>query len=167
MSGTDAGLGGLGGGNPAELAPGPLTAEEMEAFFQRPLIARLAMVQPDGAPYVVPLWFQWDGEKFYFAARPKATYLPFLRREPRVCISLATEVPPYTRATVHGTAEIIDPAESGLWWQVVEEMTLRYIGHLDPGYAERTRRYPRWLIRVTPKRIVSWRGGGWHRRYTE
>ena len=41
--------------------PGKLTSEEVDAFLATPVIARLATVQPDGAPYVAPVWQHWDG----------------------------------------------------------------------------------------------------------
>lgn len=96
--------------------PGPLTAQEQAEFFQRPLLARVAAVAADGAPYVVPLWFLWE----CYASRAFACQLP---------------------------------------------MTQRYIGQLDTGYIDRTADFPRWLERVTPYRMTTWRGGGWSRYY--
>lgn len=146
--------------------PGPLTAAEQSDFLQRPLLARLATVQPDGAPFIVPLWFHWDGVAFYLVVREKAQFVPNLRHEPRVCLSIAGETPPYARITVQGAAELIPPDNGDLWWHLTRLMTERYVGELDPGYADRTAAYPRWTIRVKPETVISWRGGGWHRRYT-
>ena len=42
-----------------------------------------------------------------------------------------------------------------------------YLGDVDPGYFERTVQYPRWLVRVVPGEMTTWRGGGWSRFYTE
>jgi hypothetical protein len=80
--------------------PGPLTAAELEEFFRRPLVARLASVRPDGAPYVVPLWFEWDETdgSFWFVIREKARFMPNIMHEPRGCLSIAADTPPYSRA---------------------------------------------------------------------
>lgn len=159
---------------PATLAsgvePGPLTPAEQREFFGRPLLARLATVRPDGAPYVVPLWFQWDEAdgSFWFVVRERARYVPSLLQEPRVCVSIAAESPPYARATIMGRVEVVArPGESRQWMDMAARMTQRYVGEVDPGYLERTARYPRWLLRVVPYEMTTWRGGGWSRFYTD
>lgn len=151
-----------------DIEPGPMSPHERDLFLRRPLLARLATVQPDGAPFIVPLWFQWDGEAFYLVVREKAQFLAHIRHEPRVCVSIASETPPYARVTAQGRAELIPPEHpEHRWRELTRIMTDRYVGELDPGYANRTGRFPRWVVRVAPERLISWRGGGWHRRYTE
>ena len=151
-----------------DVKPGPLSKEEQAEFFSRPLIARLATVREDGYPFIAPLWFQWDGKNFWFVIREKADFIPNLLRDPRVCVSIATDTPPYARATIVGRAEVVArPGESDAWKKIARQMTLRYVGEVDPGYYERTEKFPRWLIQVVPEEMTTWRGGGWHRRYTE
>jgi hypothetical protein len=85
-----------------------------------------------------------------------------------VCLSIATDTPPYARATVVGRAVIAArPGESDAWMAVARRMTTRYVGNVDPGYFERTARFPRWLVRVVPDEMTTWRGGGWSRFYTD
>lgn len=154
----------------AGVEPGPLTEAERREFFRRPLLARLATVGPDGAPYVVPLWFEWDERdgSFWVVIREKARFVPNLLREPRVCLSIAADSPPYARATVMGRAEIVGrPRESDEWKTVARRMTARYLADVDPGYFDRTARYPRWLVCIVPYEMTTWRGGGWSRAYLE
>ena len=116
--------------------PGPLTDAEKREFFRRPLLARLATVREDGAPYVAPLWFEWDERdgSFWVVVRERARFVPSLLREPRVCLSIAADVPPYTRATIVGRAEIVaKPRESDQWMEIARRMTRRYVGDVDPG----------------------------------
>lgn len=152
------------------IEPGPLSPPEQREFFSRPILARLASVRTDGTPYVVPLWFQWDEreQSFWFVIRERSRFMPNLLREPRVCVSIATDAPPYARATIVGRAEIVArPGESDTWMAIARQMTERYIGTLDPGYIDRTARYPRWLVKVVPTEMTTWRGGGWSRYYTD
>jgi len=151
------------------VVPGPLTPAEQREFFNRPLLARLATTRPDGAPYVVPLWFEWDAADgaFWLVIRERARFVPHLLREPRVCLSIASDTPPYARATIMGRAEIAArPGESDRWKAIARRMTARYVGDADPGYIDRTAHFPRWLIRVVPFEATTWRGGGWSRFYT-
>lgn len=150
-----------------EVKSGPMSPEEREEFLSRPMIARVATVDPSGAPFIVPLWFHWDGEAFYVVVRDKAQFLPNVRHESRVCISVATETPPYARVTAQGRAEMIPPGTNDLWSELTQKMTMRYVGDVDAGYADRTAKYPRWVLRIVPDTLISWRGGGWHQRYTK
>ena len=157
-------------GPASDVDPGPLTDAEKRAFFSRPMLARLATVRADGAPHVAPLWFQWDEHdgSFWLVIRAKARFVPNLLAEPRVCLSIAAESPPYTRATIMGRAEIVArPGESEQWMVIARRMIERYLGDLDPGYFDRTASYPRWLVRIVPDTMTTWRGGGWARFYTE
>jgi len=150
-----------------DVEPGPLSEQEQVEFFNRPLIARLATMREDGYPFIAPLWFQWDGQYLWFVIRERAQFVPNLLRDPRVCVSIATDSHPYARATIVGRAEVAaKPGESDKWKEVSRQMTLRYVGDVDPEYYKRTEKYPRWLIQVVPEEMTTWRGGGWHRRYT-
>lgn len=148
--------------------PGPLTPGEMDEFLQRPLIARLATVRPDGAPYINPLWFEWDGSDFWLLARRRSAYVEHLRANPRVCLSVASDELPYTRVTAIGRAEVANPdGSSDVWLPLARRLTRRYVGGVDDDYAERTAQQSRWLIRVVPEETITWRGGGWARHYTQ
>ena len=72
--------------------------------------------------------------------------------------------PPYTRVIVEGTAEIADPAWLGDW----KHWAVRYQGEeAGARYYEETKHMPRAYIRITPRKITTWAGPGWHPRYQE
>lgn len=157
-------------GTTSDAPRGPLSPAEQRAFFRRPLLARLATVAPDGAPYVAPLWYEWneDDASFWFVIRERARFMPHILREPRVCLPIASETPPYARSTIMGRAEIVGrPSQSDAWRPIAERMARAYIGERGPGYIDGTVHFPRWLVRVVPETTTTWRGGGWARRYTE
>lgn len=154
----------------SDVPHGPLSPAEQGVFFKRPLLARLATVAPDGSPYIAPLWFEWNEEDggFYLVIREHARFMPHILRDPRVCLSIASETPPYARCTILGKAEIVSrPGESDDWRPIAERMARAYVGERGPGYIDGTAQYPRWLVRVVPDSMTTWRGGGWARRYTE
>ena len=47
---------------------------------------------------------------------------------------------------------------------IADEMAVRYMGPDGPGYAARTADRLRYLVKITPTNVTSWRGE-WHRRY--
>ena len=147
-----------------------LTKEEMDAFLQRPVVARVGTVKPDGAPYVAPVWQAWDGEFFWIVPREKSTFVKHLRHEPRICLSIALEDAPYTRVTAQGTAEIVEgPVDSqggtARWVAVARDMAVRYLGEHGPEYLEPTMDRPRYLVKITPQKITTWEGVEWHEKY--
>lgn len=145
-----------------------LTAEEIDHFLATPIIARLATVQPDGAPYVVPVWQHWDGTHMWIIPRSKARFIENIRHEPRVCVSCADDVnPEHTRVTVEGRAELAEGPVPliGLTKEIADAMAVRYMGPEGPKYAEKTADRLRYLVRITPERITSWTGNEWHSRY--
>lgn len=150
----------------------PLTKDETDAFLQRPLVVRLATVQPDGWPYVTPVWQQWDGRAFWIIPRERSAFVEFIRQEPRVCLSIALESEPYTRMMVQGMAEIVEgpvDARGGTarWVPIARSMARRYLGEHGPEYLEATMDRPRYLVTVTPVQAVTWEGVEWHRKYTQ
>ena len=48
---------------------GRLQSDEIEAFLAEPQIARLACLDEEGWPYLVPCWHEWDGESFWVVPR--------------------------------------------------------------------------------------------------
>jgi hypothetical protein len=58
-----------------------LTKEEIKEFLDGPVVARLGTVKPDGSPYVVPVWQEYDGEAVYFIPREKSAFISDLTLE--------------------------------------------------------------------------------------
>lgn len=132
-----------------------MTASEADAFLRETRIAKLAYLQPSGAPTMVPVWFEWDGEVarvFTSRTSPKARRIA---ADPRVALSVEEPVGvPERWVTIEGTCAITD------------EDTGALIGRLTPRYygaekAEATLRA--WLsepgiwvtLTITPSRIRS------------
>jgi nitroimidazol reductase NimA-like FMN-containing flavoprotein (pyridoxamine 5'-phosphate oxidase superfamily) len=148
---------------------GALTGAALRRFLEQPLVASLGCIDESGMPYVVPTWFDYDGESFWLVPRAKSLWAHYLQRDPRVCLSIDQRTGPSARAQVLGRAEIVEEANvGGAWVPIATRMAARYLGaEHGPAYLVPTLDRPRWLIRVQPERITSWAGGGWHRRYIE
>lgn len=142
----------------------PLTRQELDTFLREgKYVAKLATVKPDGAPYVNPVWYEYDGTHLYVIARARSQFLQHIREDPRVALCIDTPTPPYTRVLIEGIAEIIEQD----WVEMGKRMALRYRGEEGLAYIEATRNRPRAMIRITPHHITSWKGGEWHRRYID
>lgn len=144
-----------------------LTPKQVDELLATAVIARLATVKPDGAPYLVPVWEYWDGEVMYVIPRAKSRFVEYLRNEPRVAVSCADDASPgHARVLIEGTAEIVEgPAlMAGKMLEIAREMAERYGGEAGLEYLAGTMDKPRYLVRITPNKMTTW-AGGWHSRY--
>ncbi len=150
------------------MAAGKLTSEQIDQFLATPIIARLATIQPGGAPYIAPVWQHWDGRHMWVIPRAKARFAEHIKNDARVCVSCADDInPEHTRVTIEGRAEVVEgpvPLE-GRTKEIADEMAVRYMGPDGPAYASKTADRLRYLVRITPERITSWSGTEWHQRY--
>jgi nitroimidazol reductase NimA-like FMN-containing flavoprotein (pyridoxamine 5'-phosphate oxidase superfamily) len=154
---------------------GGMMDEERDAFLAGDSLARLACLKPDGSPYVIPVWYQWDGESIWFVGRQRSIWCEYIKNDGRVSAVIdaphsppdesgkSTEIP---KVFMEGTAEVVEePNVGGQWVQVAEEMSYRYLGPNGPTYLTGTINQPRWLIKLTPSKIKTWQGVGWARKY--
>ncbi len=144
-----------------------LTSSEIDDLLAGPIIARLAVVTPDGAPYLVPVWEYWDGAAMFIVPRERSRFVDYIRSEPRVAVSCADDVEPdHPRVLIEGTAEILEgPVKmAGRTLEIAKEMVLRYSGEPGLDYLEATIDKPRYLLKITPVKITTWTRD-WHPRY--
>jgi nitroimidazol reductase NimA-like FMN-containing flavoprotein (pyridoxamine 5'-phosphate oxidase superfamily) len=156
---------------------GPLQGERLTSFLNCTTLARLAGVKPDGRPYVIPLWYEWDGASLWFVGRKRAAWCLYVQQNPFVAVDIDVEGPLQAgdgqtfltpKVIVEGRAEIVEPPGAGRQWvDHARAMAQRYRGERGLRYIEQTKDEQRWLIQVTPDQISSWEGEGWAKRYSE
>ncbi|MBI3116094.1 MAG: pyridoxamine 5'-phosphate oxidase family protein [Thaumarchaeota archaeon] len=149
-----------------------MSEQQIEEFLRESRVTRIATVTEDGAPYVVPVVYEWDGKQMYLVARKRAAWVRYIRREPRVCVVTDEEPLPQRKVIVEGIAEIMDTD----WVEIARRIVTRYLGpSVSEKYLQGTLDQPRLVIRITPKKITTWhnppqladRRQSWHHRYYE
>ena len=110
---------------------------------------KLATVRADGRPHVVPFWFDLDDEnRLYFNTGETTVKGKNMRRDPRVCICVDDDRPPFTFAMLEGTAEFIDDPKASLYWAT--RFGGRYMGSEQAeDYGKRNSSEGELLVRVT------------------
>ncbi len=147
---------------------GMIERDEMDAFLSEGTVCRLAVLDEDGWPYVVPVWFEWDPaeEIFWVVPREKSAWARYMAREPRVALTIDTPTPPYRKVAAQGRAEVVEePNVGGRWVEIANRMATRFLGEHGPDYLVPTLDQPRWLFRIRPTRLITWQGVDWHPRY--
>lgn len=141
-----------------------MTHPELEAFLATDVLCRLACLDDDGHPYVVPCWFQYADSGFYIIPRARSMWARYMQCDGRVSLCIDTEAG--QRVLVKGMAEPIEqPNVGGRWVEIAREMAYRYRGDAGLTYLDASLNEPRWLFFVRPQQITSWQGGGWAEKY--
>jgi hypothetical protein len=94
-----------------------LTEQECRAFLiEQPWTAAVATVREDGRPHVAVVWFDMDGDDLIFTTWHESVKARNLQHDPRVCLCVDYEEPPFHWVMAEGTAEIIDDPDYTRYW---------------------------------------------------
>lgn len=144
---------------------GRMDETEVTAFLDEPQIARLACLDDEGWPYVVPCWQEWDGSSFWVVPREKSAWARYLTNDSRCAITV-DEAAGQRKIAAQCTAHMVEePNIGGQWVAVAERMSTRYLGENGPKYLQPTMDKPRWLFRLDPVNVQTWQGVDWAARY--
>ena len=132
-----------------------LSNAEARAFLlDRPRTAKLATVRPDGRPHVAPVWFDLDGETIVFTTWHATVKAANIRHDPRVCLCVDDDRPPFSFVIIEGTATFVDDLDALRIWAT--RIAGRFMGqNLAASYGQRNGVPGELLVRVTPTRIVA------------
>ncbi len=115
--------------------------------------AKVATVRADGRPHVAPVWFLLDDDSIVFTTWHTTVKAKNIRRDPRVCLCIDDETPPYAYALIEGTAVMSADPDVLLYWAT--QIAARYMGEaLAESYGRRNGVTGELLVRVTPTKIL-------------
>lgn len=120
-----------------------LSQEETEAFLGKSLTGVLSTIDPDGAPYSVPVHFVFLSGALYFHGLPAGRKFSNLEKDSRVCFTAyeMRDILPtpsqkpcdtgtaYTSVVAQGTARILEKTEEKQ--QVLAAIVQKYTPQLD------------------------------------
>jgi nitroimidazol reductase NimA-like FMN-containing flavoprotein (pyridoxamine 5'-phosphate oxidase superfamily) len=150
-----------------------LSQQEIEQMLERRRNhLRLATVDPEGWPSLVPLGFTYRDGTIYLTARAKNRWLANIRRDPRVCVSIDDLDYFRRKITVRGRAEIrFEPGQDDEWRDL--RLPLRSDDWIGPttlpdgtqewswseAYTEMTHDEPRALValELAASKVTTWR----------
>jgi PPOX class probable F420-dependent enzyme len=145
---------------------GQMDQAQIDAFLKEGRLCRLACLDQDGWPYIVPVWFHHADGGIYVIPRERSVWARYIERDGRVSLAIDEESAPYRKVLIRGQAEVIEqPNVGGKWGEIANEMSYRYLGEHGPDYLVPTMNEPRWLLFVRPIRVTTWSGVDWAKRY--
>jgi len=99
-------------------------------------VGRLATVDGDGAPHVVPIWFEVDGEHLLIHSSGASRKVRDIRQSGRFSLAVDKDVMPYKGVSIDGAARIGDDGEFD-WAGLARRTSHRYLpAAMADGFAE-------------------------------
>ena len=139
------------------------TQTQIDELLHSDTVCRLACIDDEGAPYVVPCWFTYADGGFYVVPRARSAWAGYMKNDGRVFLCIDAEKGP--RVLVKGRAIVVEePNVGGKWVEIGLEMATRYSGEAGLRYLETTMQEPRWLFFIEASEMRS-SSGGWAKRY--
>ena len=132
-----------------------MTIEECWQFLaERPRPAILSSVRADGRPHATPVWIDHEGETIYSTTWHTSVKAYNIRRDPRVCLCVNDDMPPYAYVIIEATAELVDDREAVVYWAT--RLGGRYMGaELAEAFGKRNGVPGELLVRLTPTKILG------------
>jgi hypothetical protein len=147
---------------------GKMSEGEITEFLSGNPFCRIACLDDEGWPYVVPCWFEYSGGGFYIVPRAKSVWACYIQQDGRVSLCIDDTTIYNNRVIVKGKATILEGANlGGRWVEIARRMSVRYLGEHGPDYLEPTLTEPRWLLFVNPVKMITWHGVDWAERYKQ
>lgn len=102
---------------------------EVCRLIDRPNIAHLATLQPDGAPKCDPVWVGRDGDRLIVGTHADSLKARNAGHDPRVALSVVDRDNPYDEAQVRGVVIDHEPDPD---LEVMDQLARKYTGERFP-----------------------------------
>ena len=137
-----------------------MTDDEYRAFLRRrpARTGKLATIRADGRPHVAPIWYDLDDDgTLVFTTGAESLKGKALRRDPRVCLCVDDENPPFSFVIVEGAAKLSEDLDELRVWAT--RIAGRYMGDDQAeAYGRRNAVPGELLVRVVPSHVVAHAG---------
>jgi len=134
-----------------------MSEAEWKAFLstEPPHTGKLATVRKDGRPHVAPIWFDLDDDgSIVFNTHSESLKGKSIRRDPRVCLCVDDERPPFSFVIVEGKIDISEDLDEMLVWAT--RIGGRYMGAENAeAYGRRNAAPGELLVRLRPTHVVA------------
>jgi PPOX class probable F420-dependent enzyme len=132
-----------------------MTSAEYRSFLlDQARTAKLATVRADGRPHIAPVWFDLDGDMLIFTTWHESVKGINLRHDPRVCLCVDEEAPPFSFVQIEGTVTISEDLDDLRRWAA--RIAGRYMGaDQAEAYDKRNGVPGELLVRVSPTKILA------------
>ncbi len=126
-------------------------------FIKSQKILRLATIDPQGNPHMVPVWYDYINGKFFIGTNTRTTKAKNIKRNPKVsfCIDVGIKSPNIFGVMGIGRAQLI--LEDRRVQTIAKRILLRYFKSLRNKSAQELLNDTDCVIEIIPKKLTSWK----------
>ncbi|MBX3051336.1 MAG: PPOX class F420-dependent oxidoreductase [Caldilineaceae bacterium] len=129
---------------------------EIDSFLAEPRHAIVGTVAGDGAPQLSPVWYIYEGGRFYIGITSDTAKYRNLRRDQRISLCIDGGRADVRTVMVAGTAELYEkdhPLQGAMRGRLISH----YIADAEEArrYAESSQDWDAVLVVVTPQKIIT------------
>jgi PPOX class probable F420-dependent enzyme len=128
--------------------PKPPLPAELEAFLAQPNPSVIASLRPDGSPHSTATWYLWENGRVLVNMDEGRKRLEYMRRDPRVSITVLGDDDWYHHVTLTGRIAELD---EDVTLDDIDRLSRHYTGQ---PYSQRDRR--RFSARIEVEAWHSW-----------
>ena len=119
-------------------------------LFQKPVLAHLATIMPDGSPQVTPVWVDFDGTHVLINTSKGRRKTLNMEKQPKVGLDIVDNENPFHWLSVRGhIAEITEQGADAH----IDKMAKKYVG-VDT-YPNRQPDDIRVICKIVPDRVIA------------
>lgn len=127
-----------------------------DEFLKSQKILRLATIDKDKTPHIVPVWYLYQRKKFYIGTNTKTKKVKNAKKNNRVsfCIDTGINAPDIYGVMGQGDAKLI--LEEKKVKTIAKKILLRYFNNLENESAQELLDDTDCIIEITPEKTSTW-----------
>jgi general stress protein 26 len=126
-------------------------------FIRSQKILRLATIDSQGNPHIIPVWYDYINGKFYIGTNTRTMKARNIKKNPRVsfCVDVGIKSPDIFGIMGIGRARLI--LENKRVQLVAKKILLRYFKSLKNKSTQQLLNDTDCIIEIIPKKLTSWK----------
>ena len=125
-------------------------------FLRSQKILRLATVDRNGVPYIVPVWYLYKNGNFYVGTNTSTKKAKNVKKNPKVsfCVDLGVHSPIIGVMGIGNAKLILKKSHVS---RIAKKILLRYFKSLNNKSAQELLSQTDCIIEIVPKKITTWK----------
>ena len=127
-----------------------------DEFLKSQKVLRLATIDKNKTPHIVPVWYRYSGKKFYIGTNTKSQKAKNVKRNKRVscCVDVGIKAPNIYGIMIQGNGNLI--LENTKVKTIAKKILLRYFKTLENKSAKELLDDTDCIIEIIPEKFTVW-----------
>lgn len=128
----------------------------MEQFLKDGRILRIASIDQDGTPHLVPVWYIYENDMLYFATSDTSRKAKNIKKNGKVafCIDVGVGYSDLKAVVGKGDAKVV--TDKKLVEEKGKKILIKYLGDLNHPVAKELAKMDNCVVQITPMKSRSW-----------